>query len=107
MTLRGSRRKGLDQLETEIEGEDHRLDGNAAAGLLAEVFQIEMTVSFTTCAYCGTHGEIGRLIVYVRAPGTVFRCSVCGQVQLKIVTAPGRYLVDMTGVRTLEIARPT
>jgi hypothetical protein len=93
----------LDQLEPEIEAEDHRLDGNAAAGLLAEVFQVEMTLSWTTCAYCGTHGEMGRLIVYVRAPGTVFRCSVCGQVQMRIVTVGDRHLVDLTGVRTLEI----
>jgi hypothetical protein len=103
MTPRGSRQKGLVQLETDTEFEDHRLDGNAAAGLLAEVFQIEMTVSSTTCAHCGTHGEMGRLIVYVRAPGTVFRCSICGHVQMKIVSAPGRYFVDMSGVRTLEI----
>ena len=87
-----------------MEDLDYRLDGNAGAGLLAEVFQVEMTMSFTTCAHCGGRGEVGRLIVYMRAPGAVFRCSICGQVQMKIVSAPGRYWIDMTGVRVMEIA---
>ncbi len=32
---------------------DAPLDGNAAAGVMAEVFQLEMTMAVTTCASCG------------------------------------------------------
>jgi hypothetical protein len=83
--------------------EELRLDGNAGAGLLAEVFQTEMTLTWTTCFHCGTHGQMGNLILYSQGPGAVFRCSVCGMVQLKIVRGRDRYWVDMTGVRALEL----
>ena len=40
--------------ETEL-----RLDGNAAAGLLAEVFAFEITAAELTCASCGAPLEEG------------------------------------------------
>ena len=36
-----------------------RLDGNAAAGLLQEVFVHELTVARGACASCGAVGEMG------------------------------------------------
>ena len=38
-----------------------RLDGNAAAGLLRELFAFEMTTALGTCANCGKTGSIGEL----------------------------------------------
>lgn len=82
---------------------DRRLDGNAAAGLLAEIFAAEMTVSWATCAHCGAEDQMGRLVVYMRAPGTVFRCSVCGKVVLRIVQGPQRLWMDFSGIGRLTM----
>lgn len=81
-----------------------RLDGNAIGGLLREIFTIEMTTSVGTCASCGAVNEVGRLQVYVRAPGTVVRCPACEHVLIKIVRGRGRYWIDMSGTRVLELA---
>ena len=81
-----------------------KLDGNAIGGLLREIFVVEMTNARGTCASCGTVNEVGRLQVYVHAPGVVVRCPACEQVVMRIVRGRGRYWIDMTGVRTMEFA---
>src|SRR6266498_3240834 len=49
------------------------LDGNAVAGLLAEVFAAEMTTARGTCNHCGAVEPVGAVRVY-RAAGFVLRC---------------------------------
>lgn len=82
---------------------DLRLDGNAAAGVLADIFGVEMTVSWTVCASCGDHHAVGRLTAYMHGMGLVLRCPSCGNVQIKIGTVPQSYRIDLRGVRTLEL----
>ena len=87
--------------------EEMKLDGNAIGGLLREIFTMEMTTAESTCANCGAVNAVGRVEVYMHAPGTVVRCPDCGAVLMKIVRAKGRYWVDLTGTRCLELAEPT
>jgi uncharacterized protein DUF6510 len=82
---------------------DLRVDGNAVAGLLSEVFVYEMTSARSTCAACGAVGEVGALHVYVQAPGTVIRCPRCNAVLMRIVHDADRYWIDIRGVRSLEL----
>ena len=89
-----------------IEIAESRLDGNAIGGLLQEIFALEMTTAVGTCAHCGAVNEVGRVHVYVHAPGTVVRCPDCEQVLMKIVRAKGRYWIEMSGTRSLEFAAP-
>lgn len=84
--------------------DERKLDGNAIGGLLREVFAMEMTAARGTCANCGAVNEVGRVDVYMQAPGTVMRCPGCEQVLMKIVRAGGRYWIDLSGVRLLEFA---
>jgi Family of unknown function (DUF6510) len=35
--------------------------------------------------------------------GTILRCSSCDNALIRIVHAKGRYLLDMRGIRVLEI----
>jgi hypothetical protein len=86
--------------------EEMRLDGNAIGGLLREIFTMEMTTAVGTCAACGAVNEVGRLHVYVHAPGTVVRCPACEAVLMRVVRGPGRYWIDLSGTRTLELAEP-
>lgn len=86
-----------------MDAEDLRLDGNAAAGMLREIFVHEMTTAFGTCANCGTVSAVGALRVYPNAPGLVMRCPACGAVMLRVVHGEARYWVDATGLKLLEI----
>jgi hypothetical protein len=55
-----------------------RLDGNAAAGTLGEVFSFEVTTAEYTCEGCGKIDQIGTAMVYeVRGLGTIVRCPSC------------------------------
>jgi hypothetical protein len=82
---------------------DGRLDGNAAAGLLGEIFPFEMTLASTVCASCGALDHVGALLVYDRAPGAVIRCTQCEAVQIRIAVDSGRYWLDLRGVRCLVL----
>ena len=78
------------------------LDGNAVAGLLQEVFAVELTTAVGTCDDCGTAGPIGAVHVY-RSAGIVLRCPHCGNALAKIVKSDSRAWIDLTGIRTLEV----
>jgi Family of unknown function (DUF6510) len=84
---------------------DATLDGNAIGGVLLEVFGVELTAAFGTCAYCGARGEVARLVVYVRCPGVVGRCPACGEVLVQIVEARDQRYVALHGLRSLEVPR--
>jgi Family of unknown function (DUF6510) len=89
-----------------MEAAEARVDGNAIGGLLREIFTMEMTTAETTCASCGAVNSVGRVDVYLRAPGVVVRCPGCEQVLMRIVRAPGRFWIDLRGTRCLEFAAP-
>jgi hypothetical protein len=82
---------------------DLKLDGNAIGGLLGEIFNLEMTSAESTCGGCGTVNAVGRVDVYLNAPGAVVRCPACEQVLMRIVHGPGRYWIDLSGISCLEL----
>lgn len=86
--------------------DDTILDGNAAAGLLGEVFAGDMTVAVTSCAGCGSTHPVGELRAYLQAPGLVLRCGSCGTVQLRMVRTAERAWLDFSGVRWLRVEFP-
>jgi len=86
-----------------ISPDETRLDGNAIAGLAMEIFGREMTLAAGVCGSCRTQSLLAELHVYRRAPGTVVRCPACEAVLLRVVEAPGRMWVDLSGLATLEL----
>jgi ribosomal protein S27E len=88
----------------EMAGNELKLDGNAVAGILQEIFVHEMTMARTTCASCGAMGPLGGLAVFVHAPGTVIRCPVCDNVLMSIVHGGGRYWIELQGIRSLQFS---
>jgi Zn finger protein HypA/HybF involved in hydrogenase expression len=78
------------------------LDGNGVAGLLREVFAVEMTTATGTCAACGARDQVGAVHVF-RGAGIVMRCPHCDNVLVKIVKDDARVWIAFPGVRTLEI----
>ena len=79
------------------------LDGNAAAGVLSELFAHDMTAALGTCASCGTSSPLATTMAYMHAPGTVLRCPACSAVVMRLVHARDRLLVDVAGIRRLEV----
>jgi hypothetical protein len=82
-----------------------RLDGNAAAGILREVFVHELTAARGACASCGAIAQMGsqHLYMYPLSPGAVLRCNACQNVLLVFVHAGGRYRLGLQGLTWLEI----
>jgi hypothetical protein len=83
------------------------LDGNAAAGVLTEVFAVDVTAAIGQCAGCGDRGPLGGAASYLEAPGAVLRCLSCDHVLVRVVTSPDRYWLDLRGLVVLQLTRPS
>ena len=79
------------------------LDGNAVAGLLQEVFAVEITTAIGTCGNCGATEPIGAVHVF-RGAGVVLRCPRCDNTLMTIVKDDTRVWISFPGVRTLLVA---
>lgn len=78
------------------------LDGNAAGGILHQVFGIEMTAVPGKCAHCGNEAEMGQLLAFTQAPGVVLRCPACEGIVLRIVKTPAAIYLDARGATFLR-----
>ena len=78
------------------------LDGNAVAGLLQEVYAVEMTTALATCGDCGATDAVGATHVY-RGAGVVMRCPHCDNALVTIVKDETRVCIGFAGVRTLQV----
>lgn len=83
-----------------------RLDGNAAAGALGELFAVDVTTAQSRCASCGGTAMLGAHHLYADAPALVLRCPTCTEVVLRFATRDGRMLLDLSGARLLTFAPP-
>jgi uncharacterized protein DUF6510 len=79
------------------------LDGNAAAGMLSEVFALELTGARGRCHGCGNVAQLGEARAFVEAPGLVIRCRACESVLLVLVRGDGRYWLGLQGMSWLEL----
>ena len=74
-----------------------RLDGNVAAGLLAEVFRCESTSARTVCSGCGAVAPLGTLLAYGLDMGAVLRCPHCDTAVLRLAATGDALWVDLRG----------
>ena len=79
------------------------LDGNAAGGLLGELFALDVTVATLTCEECGAIAPVAEVKVYGGPMGAIFRCSLCGAAVLRLARTPAGYWLDMRGARCLRV----
>lgn len=80
-----------------------RLDGNAAAGILSEIFVPDLTAARAVCAHCGATREVGALMVYAHGMGTVVRCPSCDGLVLCVARTATQIWLDATGARRIVI----
>jgi hypothetical protein len=80
------------------------LDGNALAGVMAELFGAEMTTALHRCGSCGARREVGAHPAY-RGAGMVLRCPECGDMAMQISEVRDRHVIRLTGEWTFSAPR--
>jgi Family of unknown function (DUF6510) len=79
------------------------LDGNAAAGLLTQVFACEMTVAVVTCGGCGAATPLGAARAFGGAMGAILRCAACDTIVMRLARTPRGFWLDMRGARSVLV----
>ncbi len=82
---------------------DLRVDGNAVAGLLGEVFALEMTAALAGCASCGTANPVSALVAYGRGMGAVLRCPACESAVVRVAHDGGCSCLELRGAVFLQL----
>ena len=80
------------------------LDGNAAAGILQEIFAAEITVAPAECSNCGNVSAVGGLTAFTQAPGIVLRCPACGEVMLRVMRTPHGIIFEARGTARIVLS---
>jgi hypothetical protein len=80
-----------------------RLDGNAAAGPLGEVFSFEVTTALYACEGCGRVAHIGEAMAYMTEIGTIVRCPNCDNTLIRLAHNRGRLWIDLRGIKYLQV----
>ena len=86
-----------------MQSEDMRLDGNAAAGALREIFALDVTAAVARCACCGAVAPMGALLEYGQGMGVILRCPSCETAVLRIARTPGWIRLDVSGIAFLTV----
>lgn len=81
------------------------LDGNAAAGNLSAIFAVDVTSAEGECANCGTRKPFAEAHLYVRCPGLIARCPLCGHVLLRLANVQHGIVLDIRGMTHLVFDR--
>ena len=85
---------------------DAPLDGNAAGGLLSELFAFDVTAALVICEGCETEGEIAQARAYGGTMGALLRCAHCNNVVIRLVRTPHGFWLDMRGARRFFVRPP-
>jgi hypothetical protein len=82
-----------------------RLDGNATAGMLREVFVSDLTTARAACASCGAVTKIGSQHAYIHhlSPRAMLRCNTCQEVLMVFVHGGERFWLGLRGLIWLEV----
>jgi hypothetical protein len=86
-----------------IDADMRHLDGNAAGGLLRQLFTMDVTAAVATCGGCGSVGAVGALLEYGHAMGVVLRCPHCTSAVLRVSHTSHGFWLDLTGARLLRL----
>lgn len=83
-----------------------RLDGNAAAGALTEIFGADVSDAAVRCRHCGASGPVAETVVELDADGLLMLCRPCGRLLFGYVwSGPGRSL-RFPGLAELSLPAP-
>lgn len=81
-----------------------RLDGNALAGPLSEVFDFDVVLARGRCASCGDVAAIAEALVVASDGRLTAHCRRCDAELLVVLESHGEVVVTMSGVRDIHAA---
>jgi hypothetical protein len=83
-------------------GHRERVDGNAAGGLLLEVFGRDMTSARASCTHCDHEAALADAIAELDEAGMILLCRGCGHTMLTYLRSEGRATLTLGGLTRLE-----
>jgi len=81
-----------------------QLDGNAAAGLLAEIFAFDITSAQAVCNGCHAVEPVATLLAYGLEMGAILRCPGCGHALLRVSRLDDGCWLDLRGMSVLRVS---
>ncbi|MBN9152630.1 MAG: hypothetical protein J0I97_01540 [Microbacterium sp.] len=82
------------------------LDGNALAGLLGDVFAVDVTMIVTECRGCGRSEPLAEAIVERDASCAIVRCRGCTRTQFTVFDEREGIRIDLGSIGLLRLERP-
>lgn len=79
------------------------LDGNAAAGLLRQIFASDITTAEIRCAGCESTQPVAMLRLYGLPMGIILRCPRCQCTLIRAVAHQERCWLDLRGASMLSL----
>jgi hypothetical protein len=89
--------------DVNVSPEPAALDGNAAAGLLQQIFAIDITMARITCGGCQSVQPVAALQLYGLPMGTILRCPRCQATLIRAVAREKECWLDLRGVSALRL----
>jgi hypothetical protein len=83
--------------------DDVLLDGNAAAGPLADIFAFDVTTAHAVCSGCGADMPVGSLAAYGLEMGAILRCPGCDTAMMRVARVRSGYWLDLRGMSVLRV----
>jgi len=83
-------------------GHHEQLDGNAAGGLLLELFGRDMTDARAACAHCEHEAALADAVAEIDDAGMILLCRGCGHTLLTSLRSDGRQTLVIGGLRRLQ-----
>lgn len=83
-------------------GHRERVDGNAAGGLLLELFGRDMTGARAACAHCDHEAALADAVAEVDAAGVILLCRGCGHTLLTYLRDGDRRSLAIGGLSGLS-----
>lgn len=81
------------------------LDGNAAAGILSDVFSGDVTLCVGVCGGCGDVAPLAEAVVELDEVAAIVRCRGCTHTLVTVLRGPDETRVVFGTIRELVIAR--
>jgi hypothetical protein len=81
------------------------LDGNAIAGILAELMGGDASSLTVACRHCGAHGDMAEVAVEKDSSASIVRCLACGHTLFVVMrTASGGVRLRLEGAAEISSA---
>lgn len=80
-----------------------RVDGNAASGVLSEIFTADMTLAQVTCRFCDLTGALAETTAEIDEASVTLICRGCSHTLLRCVKTSSGHDLSFPGLAALAI----